>query len=410
MQSINCKSQYTNLCQRLVYIGSFIFGATLLGFLSIVHKRFLGIPIEFEIRAFVMPGLVGGCVGLGIGTTLFRLKLTNTKLKQNQEYLQDFMDNASDLIQSIAPDGKILYTNQAWRRALGYQPVDLMEKYIFDFIAAEDHAHCKNDLSTVLGGKTIRTRFALITKNGEKVYVDGWVNCRFENGKPLSTRAILRNITETRQAEEAQRLAAKVFEYANDGIFVTDKDGFILAVNNEFMNTTSFSNDDLVRQRPIIFICLDKNTPNQLAEMHKAIFAGENWEGEVYARKKSGETFPASVKLSNVKDNAGNITNFIGLITDITARKETEERLHYLATHDLLTNLPNRTLFIDCLQDAIWNAEQKEMMVAILFMDLDGFKAINDMYGHAFGDEYLSILAKRLKNILAESDTIARLG
>jgi diguanylate cyclase (GGDEF)-like protein len=98
------------------------------------------------------------------------------------------------------------------------------------------------------------------------------------------------------------------------------------------------------------------------------------------------------------------------LITDITARKETEERLHYLATHDLLTNLPNRTLFIDRLQDAIWNAEQKEMMVAILFMDLDGFKAINDMYGHAFGDEYLSILAKRLKNILAESDTIARLG
>ena len=144
--------------------------------------------------------------------------------------------------------------------------------------------------------------------------------------------------------------------------------------------------------------------------MHKAIFVGENWEGEVYARKKSGETFPASVKLSNVKDNAGNITNFIGLITDITARKETEERLHYLATHDLLTNLPNRTLFIDRLQDAIWNAEQKEMMVAILFMDLDGFKAINDMYGHTFGDEYLSILAKRLKNILAESDTIARLG
>ncbi|MFZ5820081.1 MAG: diguanylate cyclase domain-containing protein [Chloroflexota bacterium] len=324
--------------------------------------------------------------------------------------MTDFMDNASDLIQSVGLQGELLYTNRTWQETLQYNPEDLQNLNLFDIIAEEDRENCRQQLEMVFEGKTIFVHFAMMTKSGEKVYLEGFTNCRFENGQPVATRSILRNITASQQKEESLRLAAKVFEQANEGIYVANPEGRIITVNEAFTRITGYSQQEVNQQRPTIFVDQESSLKTVVASLHEAILLGKDWQGELPARRKNGATFPALIQIIAVTDQEGAIENYIGFLTDITVRKETDERLQHLATHDILTGLPNRILFIDQLQNALWMAEQSNKMVAVLFLDLDGFKTVNDQLGHQMGDEFLRVIAKRLQASIKDSDSAARMG
>jgi diguanylate cyclase (GGDEF)-like protein/PAS domain S-box-containing protein len=404
-----CKISSSKFCQTIARLGMFFLGAILLSVFSFFQKRLLGIEITLDIRAFTMPVLIGGACGLLISNFLIRLSIANFKLSQSQSHLQDFMDNASDLIQSISPEGKILYTNRTWQETLGYNPEELATLNIFDIIAPESRPHCQTELQAVLGGKTTHASFALIAKKGNRVYVDGMINCKFENGKPVSTRGVLRNVTQSREAGEKLRLAAKVYEHVNDGIFVTDQTGKFLTTNQAFTSITGYCQDEMIGKRPNTFILAEDNQQQFIQELHGALWAMRNWQGEFIARRKNRNRFSAFMKITTVKGDDGNPLNYIGVLTDITSRKETEERLRHLATHDILTNLPNRMLFVDRLQRAVWYAEQTGKKLAVLYIDLDGFKEINDTYGHGQGDAFLKVIAQRLLETVS-GNTIARFG
>jgi len=218
--------------ETLSHIFSGVVGAFLLCVFSFVQRDLVGASIPLTVRTFFIPVLFGGMSGLIISFLFTKLQQTNKKLEQDWQHLMDFMDNASDLIQSVGPQGEFLYTNQTWQDTLHYNQEDLQKRNLFDIIAEDDREHCRQQLKTVLEGKTVFVRFAMMTKTGEKVYLEGFTNCRFENGQAVATRSILRNITANKGNEEALRLAARVFERANEGIYVANPEGKIITVKD----------------------------------------------------------------------------------------------------------------------------------------------------------------------------------
>ena len=149
----------------------------------------------------------------------------------------------------------------------------------------------------------------------------------------------------------------------------------------------------------------------QAQEIMTELMAGRSWTGEFMVRRKDGTTFPALVTDTAAHDDEGNLVAIIGVYTDITERKRMEERLEYQAFHDLLTDLPNRRLFMDRLRQTLRRTERRhERRVALLFMDLDNFKIVNDSLGHELGDKLLVAVVERLRSSLRPGDTLARLG
>jgi len=207
---------------------------------------------------------------------------------------------------------------------------------------------------------------------------------------------------------EQYNIAAIAFE-SIEGMVVTDANGIILRVNHAFTKITGYKAEEVIGSNPR----LHKSTYHDAdfyTAMWKTIANNGVYEGEVWNRRKNGEIYPEQLTITAVKDHAGKVTNYVGAFTDITSRKKTEARIGFLANHDRLTELPNRELFYDRLSQAISQARRKNEGIALLFLDLDGFKPVNDAYGHEAGDVVLKIVAKRLQACVRDMDTVARMG
>jgi diguanylate cyclase (GGDEF)-like protein/PAS domain S-box-containing protein len=213
-----------------------------------------------------------------------------------------------------------------------------------------------------------------------------------------------------RQNTESELLLYKrVFEYALEGITITNADGTIVALNKSFENITGYSDEDVIGQSPRI---LKSGIHNKefYTQMWKDLFDNGAWSGEIWNRKKSGEAFPQHLSIAAVKDTDDNISNFIAVFHDITDFKANEEKIKFQAYHDALTGLPNRLLINDRLRHAITHTERIGKKLAVIFLDLDNFKRINDTMGHLTGDKLLKCTADRLSRMMRAEDTVGRLG
>ncbi|MES2901917.1 MAG: EAL domain-containing protein [Pseudomonadota bacterium] len=221
--------------------------------------------------------------------------------------------------------------------------------------------------------------------------------------------AVLRDISERKATESTLLMAAQVFENSRDAVVILDANHIVLAVNNAFTRITGFSLGDIV----------GAELPGLHDGMHDATFyqqiwdyarAHDHWEGEVWHARKNGEEYPVWVALTAIRNSSGQVANYMAILADITDRKRSEERTRYLAEHDFLTDLPNRVLFLDRLQQALATARRKQTMVAVMFLDLDRFKGINDRFGHHVGDAVLKEVAGRLTGCVRGVDTVSRQG
>lgn len=211
------------------------------------------------------------------------------------------------------------------------------------------------------------------------------------------------------QALAQVRLNAKVFEESSDGIMITDADNRIVAVNRAFSEITRYPASEVIGRNPR-FLSSGATPREAYMTMWQSLQRDGSWEGEVVNRRRDGETYPEWLSINVVRDAAGVITHFIGIFSDATARRYDQRRLHFVVHYDALTELPNRLLLFDRLKQAIAVAKREGGGVAVLFLDLDNFKAINDSHGHDVGDRYLQAVARRWRAALRESDTLARLG
>lgn len=202
---------------------------------------------------------------------------------------------------------------------------------------------------------------------------------------------------------------SQAIEQSPVSVMITDLDGMIEYVNPQLCTITGYGEDELIGQNPRIL--KSGHVPDvQFKNMWNAITSGQSWNGELYNKKKSGELFWENVTISPIKNKTGESTHYLAIKEDISIRKDYEERLLYQASYDKLTDLPNRTLAYDRIQQAIANAIRENKHIALVYMDFDHFKNINDTLGHGAGDEFLRAMAVRLKDCTRNFDTVARLG
>lgn len=211
-----------------------------------------------------------------------------------------------------------------------------------------------------------------------------------------------------RQANAELAIAAATFE-AQEGIFITDASGTILRVNRAFTDITGYTADEAVGQNPR-FLSSGRHDAAFYAAMWESIGRSGGWHGEIWDRRKNGEIYPEWLTITAVKAQQGAVSHYVGTMTDITARKVAEEEIRRLAFLDPLTRLPNRRLLQDRLQQALLASARSKHHGALLFLDLDKFKGLNDTLGHAMGDLLLQQIAQQLLACVREGDTVARLG
>jgi diguanylate cyclase (GGDEF)-like protein/PAS domain S-box-containing protein len=218
-----------------------------------------------------------------------------------------------------------------------------------------------------------------------------------------------RKLAERRRYQDQLRLFAKAFESASEGMVITAADGTILEVNRGLEAITGYREAEIVGE-PSNLLDSTRHPPQFYQKLWERLRETGQWQGELWQRRKSGEDFPAYLTASALFDDEGRLTHFVAVLSDITERKRNEEELRRLANFDLLTQLPNRTLFEDRLQHAVAGAKRDDERLALLFIDLDRFKQVNDSLGHGAGDLLLQEVATRLRQRIRASDTVARLG
>jgi diguanylate cyclase (GGDEF)-like protein/PAS domain S-box-containing protein len=204
-------------------------------------------------------------------------------------------------------------------------------------------------------------------------------------------------------------LAASVFTHALEGIVITDAANRVIDVNKKFTDITGYSREEVVGQAPRFFQA-DRHPPEFYSAMWQIIKSSGQWAGEILSRRKNGEKYVVGITISAVKDAVGKVSHYVALFSDITLQRDHQCQLEEMAHFDALTKLPNRALFADRLNQAMLQCQRRHNSLAVIFMDLDGFKDINDTYGHAVGDELLIIVSHRMSDTLREVDTLARIG
>lgn len=269
-----------------------------------------------------------------------------------------------------------------------------------------------NVLRKIMGGSVERI-YTLISKIGWGEFSEVIEVQPQQEGSMLAclaeTMHKLRRLEQERhRADEALRIAATAFE-SQEGMFVTDASKIILRVNNAFARLLGYSVAEIVGNHPDMFQS-GRHDAHFFAQLWRSVDEAGSWQGEIWTRRKNGEIFPGWLSMTAVTDELGRVCNYVGTQIDITERKQAEDVIKNLAFYDHLTQLPNRRLLLDRLQQLVAALSRNQRHGALMFIDLDNFKTLNDTLGHDFGDLLLQQVATRLSSCVREDDTVARLG
>ena len=348
----------------------------------------------------------------GIARDITKRMRIQKQLAESEHRLRSVLENVHLVAVMLDTEGNITFCNDflleltGWTRAqiLGSNwlerfvpPEQISLQTYKEFIAQENiPLHYENDI---------------VTRHGEWRRI-AWSNTMLrdpENNTIIGVASIGEDITERIQAQQALQLHAQVFASASEAILISDDQGTVLTVNHAFGKIFGYSQDE-VQGQAATFLQSEKHDESFYKQIWETLHMEGQWRGELWVRGKDGISVPTLTSINAVRDDQGAIVNLIFLANDITLLKATEMHLKHLATHDSLTDLPNRSLFYDRLSHALTRARRDGRRVAVLYLDLDEFKDVNDTYGHEVGDMVLKAVARRLQSSLRESDTVARLS
>ncbi|MBF0446599.1 MAG: diguanylate cyclase [Magnetococcales bacterium] len=365
---------------------------------------------------------------MGIGLTLLALVLLMRSAKEvkqreavqaalqlSEEKFRGITDSAKDAILMVDPKGKISFWNRAAQGMFGYSKDEALGQAVFELLAPVrfvDNALKGFRLFAKTGeGKTVlgqTLELVALRKNGQEFPVEISVSAIFLH-EEWHAIGILRDITARKMAEQRMKLGIQVMDNAADGIIVTNSSGIIEMVNPAFTQVTGFSSEEVVGQNPNI-LKSGRHDVNFYQEMWQSLLNKGVWRGEVWNRRKDGGVYPQQLSMSAIYDNNDGISHYVGVFNDISQRKLNEENLERLAFYDPLTGIPNRLLFRERLNQAIREDRRYKTASALLFLDLDKFKQVNDTYGHEIGDLLLQKATERLQLLIRDNDTVSRLG
>ena len=338
-------------------------------------------------------------------------RTADSELSRTRSIFSTVLDNSDALIYAFDPDGRCLLANKATLKLTGRSEAELIGQRRTGWLPSQDaEQHEQNDRLVMSNRQAMLYEEKLHRPGAEVRY---FLSHKFpllgKDNEVLGIGGITTDITESRQKDIRLELAAQVYRAGTEGIVITDAEQRVISVNNAFCQITGFEEHDVLGEKPSI-LASGRHPQSFYAEMWRAIETAGRWAGEIWNRRKSGEVYPEWLSISRVVNTAGEVTHYIGVFSDITHRKMAEEEIERLAFYDPLTGTPNRYLLHDRAAQAIRSADRNGNGFAVCFIDLDRFKTINDVFGHAAGDEILKEVAQRIRSLVREDDTVCRLG
>ncbi|MET0042068.1 MAG: PAS domain S-box protein, partial [Candidatus Thiodiazotropha sp. 6PLUC3] len=339
-------------------------------------------------------------------------KHAEESLAENERRLRATFDQAAVGIARLSIDGEWLEVNDKLCEIVGYSREELLTKTFQDITYHEDLDGDLKLYQEALAGT--RDNYAIdkryIRKSGRLIWIRLSVALvRADDRTPLYFISVIEDINERKKAEEKLREAAAVFRSTGEGVTITDIDGVILDVNDAFTKITGYSRNEVIGENPRI-LKSGRHDDKFYSDMWGELLKYGHWHGEIWNRTKNGTIYPEMLTVNAVENEIGETTGYVGVFADISSLKSTEARLAHMAHHDPLTDLPNRMLFRDRLKHALAGAKRNNTKVAVIFLDLDHFKNVNDTLGHSVGDQLLIEIAQRMKMLIRTGDTVGRIS
>lgn len=340
--------------------------------------------------------------------------ISTQQLRDSEERWKFALEGSGDGVWDWNPKTDEAMYSRRWKQMIGYAEHEFPNSGAawIDHLHPDDKDRVLSKIRDYFAGNQpfYVVEFRMRCKDGSWKWIlsRGKLFNRDADGNPLRIIGTHTDISERKQAEQQLKIAAIAFE-AQEGIMITDADNLILRVNRSFTNITGYTAAEVIGRNPGM-LGSDRHEAGYFEAMWKDIETNGRWDGEIWNRRKSGEVLPERVTITAVRDTNGIVTNYVATIVDFTMNKASEERIKKLAFYDHLTLLPNRQLLMDRLKHALSSSARSGRQGALLFIDLDNFKTLNDTLGHSNGDLLLQQVAQRLEACVREGDTVSRFG
>ena len=352
---------------------------------------------------------------IAFGRDITEQSLAQEALRRREQQLARVLEGTNQGYWDWNVKTNELQVSARWETMLGYSPGEMLvqrenwHRYIHPSDMPKVMKSAEGHLAGLIPLHEVEMR--CLTKSGEWRWIltCGRVVERDADGQPLMMSGTHTDITEKKQFEQVQKDASTVFSTSYEGIMVVSNTGLITKVNPAFTRITGYSESEVIGKSPKV-LSSGEQSDEFYRNLWHDLLQNDFWRGEITNRRKSGESFVELLSISTVRDEFGGALHYIGVFSDISQFKAHEAELDRIAHYDTLTELPNRRLLGDRLEQAIIRAQRTETLMAVCFLDLDGFKAINDQYGHATGDHLLVGVSQNLRQVLRANDTLARLG
>ena len=332
---------------------------------------------------------------------------------QDELRLSDRILNASpEHISVVTPQYAYRRVNRAYEEAHAMPASEIVGMSVSALLGEDIYQQVvRPNLERAFAGREVRySAWFDFDGEGRRHMLVTYVPLPSVRGDTVDGVAVLsRDITDLKLAEEKLQLAGSVIENTPEGVMITDADLKIISVNPAFSRNTGYSEDEIIGRTPSV-LSSGRHSSAFYRQMWQALEQDGHWQGEIWNRRRNGDIYVEWLSIVAIYNGNGDVSHYAGLFSDITTQEHVRNRLHSLAYFDALTDLPNRELFNDRLQNALAQGRREQRQVALMFLDLDRFKQVNDTHGHLVGDELLRRVAEILRNCVRESDTVARLG
>jgi diguanylate cyclase (GGDEF)-like protein/PAS domain S-box-containing protein len=342
-----------------------------------------------------------------ITTDITDRKVSEEDLKVRDERFQALFERASEGILLISPQGEFIACNNSFAEMHGYTVQEMLILNIKDLDTPYSAQHVPERMKRIFAGESLTFEVENYRKDGSTFPMEVSASLIDVGGERL-IQAFSRDISERKLSEERLRVLAVAFE-THEGILITDAKANIIKVNQAFQDITGYSSEDVLGKNPRM-LSAGLQDKDFYLDMWNQLFEHGTWAGEIWDKRKNGQIYPKWLTITAVSDKFGKTTEYVAIFKDITEHKRVEEEIHNLAFYDVLTKLPNRRLLLDRMRVALTASARTNHSGAVLFLDMDKFKTLNDTLGHEYGDLLLIEVAKRIRSCVRDVDTIARMG
>lgn len=329
---------------------------------------------------------------------------------RSEQFIRSIINAVPNMIGYWDKDLRFGFANKAYMEWWGKHPEDIVGTPIRDLMGERLFALNEPHIRRALAGERQHFQRALIKANGEPGYILGnYIPDLDAEGKVRGIFILASDVTGLKETQAQLELAASVFENTVEGIAVTNAQGVFLSVNPAFTAITGYTAEEAIGQTPRI-LKSNRHDHAFYVSLWQEIMTSGQWKGDIWNRRKNGEVYLERITIAMIRDATGAPLRYVSVFSDITDLWRKDEYLKHLAFHDALTDLPNRSLLMERLDHQLEQARHARFELALMFLDLDRFKVINDTFGHDVGDELLRVVAQRLRALVRQSDTVARLG